>query len=76
MSQLFLLTPSLTHLDIAEGCSLLSSLPGQGSNCPLDQAQDSHTSASTAPTQARMLCCNLARGSIHTTAHLELKMGE
>ena len=73
---------TFTHLHIVlrsrqgKCCSPLSSLPGQGSTCPLDQVGDSHTSASTAVYRAHMLCCNLARGSIHTTAHLELKMGE
>ena len=67
---------AITHLDIPDCYSLLSWFRHQGSPCHSIQAQDRHTSALTAWTQDRMLCCNRASASIHTTPHLQLNMCE
>ena len=50
----------------ADCCNFPSWLASQGSACPPVQAQDSHISACTPVTRARMVCCMCQRATTDT----------
>ena len=64
-----LLMDKVTHLDIADCCSLPSWLASQGSARHPVQGGYSHTFASTPVTRARMLCCSCPRAPTHSSGN-------